>query len=63
MKHIVLVFLIAILSIPLSAQESEPRKWGIETDILWPIFPGATRTHLTYTLWNKGGLRGDIYIG
>jgi hypothetical protein len=63
MKHIALFLFLLILSIPVSAQDSEPRKWGIETDILWPIFPGATRTHLTYTLWNKGGLQGDVYVG
>ena len=38
-------------------------KYGLETDVLWPIFPGATRTHFTIRLWERGDLRGDAYVG
>jgi hypothetical protein len=43
--------------------EKQPSRFGLETDILWPVFPGATRTHVTATLWQKGQLRGDVYGG
>jgi hypothetical protein len=45
--------------------QTEPlvNRWSIETDVLWPVFPGATRTHVLYQLWQKGQLRGDIYGG
>lgn len=46
------------------AQSDEiSKKFGLETDILWPFFPGATRTHLTMLIWQKGQLRGDVYVG
>ena len=47
------------------AAQTEPNapRFGVETDILWPIFPGATRTHLTRTLWQDGERRGDVYVG
>jgi hypothetical protein len=49
---------------PLLAHSEAPeRRYGLETDILWPFFPGATRTHLTVTLWQNGEWRGDAYIG
>jgi len=48
----------------LTAQsEQSAYNYGLETDILWPIFPGATRTHFTVKLWQKGHLRGDVYVG
>lgn len=43
--------------------EAATNRWSIETDVLWPVFPGATRTHVLYQLWQKGQLRGDIYGG
>jgi len=53
------------LSGELVAQESSPkdRKYGIETDVLWPVFPGATRTHVTVKMWQSGDMRGDVYAG
>lgn len=36
---------------------------GVETDILWPFFPGLTRTQATITLWQDGDLRGDLLAG
>ena len=38
-------------------------RYSLETDVLWPFFPGATRTHFLLTFWQKGHLRGDIYAG
>lgn len=37
--------------------------YGVETDILWPFFPGLTRTQLTVTLWQNGDMRGDLLAG
>lgn len=47
----------------LSQNEKAPSRWSLETDALWPIFPGATRTHVLYQLWQKGQFRGDVYGG
>jgi hypothetical protein len=46
-----------------SQTKEKIKRYGIETDILWPFFPGATRTHFTIKLWEKGHFRGDIYVG
>ncbi len=43
--------------------ELKESKYGIETDILWPLLVQATRTHFTVSLWQKGDLRGDVYVG
>lgn len=46
------------------AQTAEQEgRYGLETDILWPFFPGAQRTHFTIKLWQKGHLSGDLYFG
>jgi len=65
MKRQFLMFgIFSLLTTAVVAQtEPESRKWAIETDILWPIFPGATRTHITFQCWQKGALRGDVYAG
>lgn len=53
-----------LLSGSLFAQAAQKNnRFGLETDILWPFFPGATRTHFTIKLWEKGNLRGDVYVG
>jgi hypothetical protein len=63
-KSFFLSGLIVLLTIPIFAQiEKKESAYGLETDILWPFFPGATRTHFTIKLWEKGNLRGDVYIG
>lgn len=36
---------------------------GVETDILWPFFPGLTRTQATITLWQDGDVKGDLLVG
>jgi hypothetical protein len=65
MKKILLLFGIVSLLTSTAFAQNEPQKskFAIETDILWPFFPGATRTHFTVKLWQKGDLRGDIYGG
>ena len=63
-KAFVLCALLSIVNIELNAQtQPGESKYGIETDILWPIFPGATRTQFTVTLWQKGHLHGDMLAG
>lgn len=47
----------------LSRTEQKDSKYGIETDILWPILVKAKRTHLTAKLWQRKQLRGDVYVG
>ena len=64
MKKALLIFGIVSLATVVFAQDGQKEsKYGLETDILWPFFPGATRTHFTIKLWQKGRLRGDIYAG
>jgi len=65
MKNLILFLLALLLLAPsIFAQKKQTEsKYGLETDILWPFFPGATRTHFTVKLWQKGHLRGDIYAG
>jgi hypothetical protein len=65
MKNLILLLAISsFLTMSAFAQTKEKiKRYGIETDILWPFFPGATRTHFTIKLWEKGHFRGDIYVG
>lgn len=65
MKKSVLLFgIVSMLALSAAAQTGQnDRKYALETDILWPFFPGATRTHFTIKLWQKGHLRGDVYAG
>lgn len=59
-----IILLTQLITIPIFAQtQPKDSKYALETDILWPLFPGATRTHFTVRLWQKGHLRGDIYAG
>jgi hypothetical protein len=63
-RSIILFLMVFFYTTSLSAQTKQNEgKYGLETDILWPFFPGATRTHFTIKLWQKGDLRGDIYVG
>lgn len=42
----------------------DQRKWGIEVNVLWPIFPGNLyRVQATRILWQKNKLRGDLILG
>jgi hypothetical protein len=65
MKRLSLIILIIVNSTALVFSQTgrKESKYGLETDILWPFFPGATRTHFTVKLWQKGHLRGDVYAG
>lgn len=56
-------FLILFSTSVIAQTEQKASRYAIETDILWPVFPGATRTHFTVKLWQKGHLRGDVYAG
>lgn len=63
-KTIFLFVLVSVLTMNVSAQSEEKQsKFGIETDILWPFVAQASRTHFTVKLWQKGNLRGDVYVG
>jgi hypothetical protein len=63
-KSFLIFGLFSLLTTSLFAQTNQKEdKFGLETDILWPFFPGATRTHFTSKLWEKGNLRGDVYVG
>ncbi len=73
MKKVVLILVtFCLITSSLFAQKEQKdsvktapknRKYGIETDILWPIIVRATRTHFTMKLWQKGIFRGDAYVG
>jgi len=49
-----------------SAQEklNDSRKWGVEINLLWPIFPGNIyKGQVTYESWRKNDLAGDLFAG
>ena len=63
-KSLLILGIVSLLANSAIAQlERKESKFGIETDILWPFLTQATRTHFTVKLWQKGHLRGDIYVG
>ena len=63
-KNLLILAFLGLTGSSMFAQTKEKEgKFGLETDILWPFFPGATRTHFTIKLWEKGNLRGDAYVG
>lgn len=60
--------IIALLGVALTtnAQETNQRnkKWGIELNVLWPVFPGNIyKGQVTYETWRKNNLAGDVYLG
>lgn len=65
MKKIMFIIGLTIIITPciFAQNEQKQSKFGIETDILWPFFPGATRTQLAIKLWKKGHLHGDLLTG
>jgi hypothetical protein len=71
MKRIIIGAWIIWSAVPVFAQsesqqsqgERPGHRSGIETDLLWPVFPGAFRAHFTRTLWQKGHWRGDAIAG
>lgn len=63
-KTLLMLSVICILVAPSTAQTDSSRStYAIETDILWPFFPGLTRTQMTMTLWKNVDLRGDLLVG
>jgi len=63
-KSVLLLGIVSVLTMNATAQNDEKEgKFGLETDILWPFVAQATRTHFTIKLWQKGNLRGDVYVG
>ena len=63
-KNLFILGIVSLISTSSFAQtEQKESKYGIETDILWPIVVPSTRTHFTIKLWEKGNLRGDAYVG
>jgi hypothetical protein len=59
------VFLIAF-SFQLHAQVDAPlpKKWGVEINVLWPVFPGNMyKGQVTYETWRKKDLAGDVFVG
>lgn len=65
MRTALLLSTLLALTFSTTSAQSGPsdQKFGLETDVLWPFFPGATRTHFTIKLWDNGRLRGDVYVG
>lgn len=66
MKCIAFSLGLLLISSSLSAQESpQPRrKWGVELNLLWPIFPGNIyKGQVTYETWRNGELAGDVFAG
>ena len=64
-KYLWLVFFIAS-SMNLFAQEEnpKPKKWGLELNVLWPIYPGNIyKGQATYQIWDKAELNGEIFLG
>jgi hypothetical protein len=65
MKQTILIFamVLTMTSILLAQKVENSSTFGVETDILWPFFPGLTRTQATITLWQDGDLKGDLLVG
>lgn len=57
--------LVAVSSIAQAEiEQNSPTKWGVEINLLWPIFPGNIyKGQITYETWRKKELAGDVYVG
>ncbi len=63
-KYLLFLGIVSMLTTNLFAQtEPNESKYSLETDILWPFLVQTTRTHFVVTLWQKGNLQGDAYVG
>ena len=63
-KYLLILGIVSLISTSSFAQtEQKESKYAVETDILWPFLVQTTRTHFTIKLWEKGNLRGDVYVG
>lgn len=65
MKQTILIFamVLTMTSTLLSQKVENSSTFAVETDILWPFFPGLTRTQATITLLQDGDLKGDLLVG
>jgi hypothetical protein len=65
MKNLIFIpAIVTLMTTAVFAQSEQPNsKYALETDILWPFYPGSTRTHFIVRLWQKGHLAGDVYAG
>lgn len=68
MKKILLTFILIFGYTNIFAQEDEQlvssKTWGLEFNVLWPIFPGGMYIlQGTKELWRKDNLAGDLFIG
>lgn len=63
-KSLFILGIVTLITTSSFAQtEQKGSKYAIETDILWPFLVQTTRTHFIIKLWEKGNLRGDVYVG
>ncbi|MFN6112587.1 MAG: hypothetical protein ACK47W_02435 [Bacteroidota bacterium] len=63
MALLILAMVSALATPTLSQTDQVNSSYAVETDILWPFFPGLTRTQMSVTLWQNGDLRGDLLVG
>lgn len=43
---------------------AQSKKWGVEVNLLWPIFPGNIyKFQVTREVWRNENLAGDVYAG
>ncbi|WP_194778351.1 hypothetical protein [Pararhodonellum marinum] len=66
MKKLVLSFILLAIVVTGYAQNEipQPKKWGAEVNILWPIFPGNIyKGQVTYETWRNNELAGDVFLG
>lgn len=65
MKKIVWVILLVVASTVWASAQTNAKKWGVELNLLWPIFPGNIyKGQITYEAWRKNDhWAGDVYVG
>ncbi|MCB9245046.1 MAG: hypothetical protein H6606_01335 [Flavobacteriales bacterium] len=68
MKKLSLIIILLGFLTQVSAQNSPDDtyspKWGVELNLLWPIFPGNIyKGQVTYETWRTDQLAGDVYLG
>lgn len=45
-------------------QDIPTRKWGVEVNLLWPIYPGNIyKGQVTYEAWRNNDFAGDVFAG
>ncbi len=67
MKQFVKIITVLLVSLVFNAhaQDSTPKKWGIETELVQPFLPnvGIIRLQASYTLTASEKRKGDVLIG